>query len=317
MHTHLQEGRRPHMHNSTPNPHSVFVAHAAQDRPFAELLMRVLGLHQLHAWHDPLDRLLSDGTSALLDKGLRETESLVVVLSPDALLDHTLRQQLRAFRHSGRQGRVLAVLLEPIGEDHALRHELEGVTTIDCVGNKLAGVRELVAAFGKVFLSAELSVLPMLVAPQTHLEQRLLRALNKLSQRNPLIQPKQPLPQALRQHLLMDIIESICDPLERRFRLINPDDGEATNLPSGVLEELVLDSQRHCGGLDTWVPEFFVRAVAARLGEAFRIETLSQERPRDGRPTLAAPPSLQPAQAEALRKFSELAASISRTPATV
>lgn len=305
------------MQKTKPCPHSVFVAHAIQDRPFSELLMKVLSLHQLHAWHDPHDQAHVDGRPAVLDKGLRETESLVVVLSPDALQCETVSRQLRAFRPSGPDGRVLAMVLEPVATNHPLRHDLDGVATIDCAGNRLAGLRKLVSNFGRVFLSAEFSVLPLTLEPQAHLELRLLRALNKLSQRNPLIQPKQPLPQALRQRLLMSIIESICDVLERKYRLINPEDGTATALPCGLLEELVQDGQGDCGGLETWVPEFFVRAVAARLAEAFRIEPLRPARPRSDKANLAAPPSLRPAQVEALRKFSALAAKINKTPATV
>jgi hypothetical protein len=133
--------------NSTPRmPRSVFVAHAPEDQAFADLLMKMLAMDGFQAWHDPADTLNSDGTPAVLDKGLRETESLVVVLSSAALNTPCLREQLRCFVPGNAAGRTYAVVLEPFGEDAPLMNDLRGAVSINCSISKLDGLRKLAAA---------------------------------------------------------------------------------------------------------------------------------------------------------------------------
>jgi TIR domain len=295
-------------------PRSVFVAHAAEDQVFADLLIKMLGVDGFQAWHEPADSLDADGVPTVVDKGLRETESLVVVLSPAALNAPCLREQVRSFVPGNAAGRVYAVVLESFGDDTPLMNDLKGAVSVNCTLSKLDGLRKLCAAMSarSPALPPELRRVPD--PSQSALGLRLLRQLDKLSQSNPTIKPKQPLPAHLRQALLLEIVESFQAPLDRKFRLINPLDGKPTSLPTSVLEELVLDSRGDSHGLETWVPEFFTRAVASRLEEAFRVEPRSIEHKHDkDRTTLAPPPSVQPAQVASLRKFNSLAKSKTAT----
>jgi TIR domain len=310
------------MTSNTRFPRSVFVAHSSEDAPFATVLLKHLSAEGIVGWHDPDDYLTEDGSPAVLSKGLLETESLVVLLSPSSLGSELVRAQIQAFVPAKSKGQVLVLLLEPVVPGHPMLRDLEGVVSINASVSKLSGMRLLTAELLSTDASvsgAEVGVPPAPVIEHL-MTRRLLRELNKLSQLRPEINPKQPLPLAKRQALLLDIMTAFQEPLERKFRLINPIDGKATSLPPGVLEELVLDSQADYEGLLTSVPEFFVRTVSSLLAEAFHVEPRFAHRDEKRiatAETLATPPSVQPAQVEALRKFSTLARRINTTPATV
>lgn len=91
-------------------PHSVFLSHNANDKPFVRQLARDLTLAGITVWLDEAEIKLGDSLLAKIEDGINGSDYLAVVLSPNSVGSSWVQRELRIALTQEIDGKTVKVL---------------------------------------------------------------------------------------------------------------------------------------------------------------------------------------------------------------
>jgi hypothetical protein len=130
---------------------SAFISHASKDRYFVNLLVALLKFHEVQTWWSEYN--IEPGTRfrALIDDGLVNAESLIVVVSQHAAASKWVTKELVAFQEKRPNARVIPLLLDRTDPDDVL-DRLTDYQALSFADDMLGGFEKLTELYGKRFL---------------------------------------------------------------------------------------------------------------------------------------------------------------------
>lgn len=276
------------MPQAATHPRSVFVSYSTEDAYFVDLLVKLLTFHRIRPWHDSHEIAASHDIPESLRTGLRQTESMIVVLSPNALRSRWVSRELFAFTTLRGTNAVFPVKLQDFQDTEGVFQELRSRKAIDFSGNMLDGFEQLTEAFGKPFLPLPENRKAASDRRSSSPAERLAFDFQRIAERFPAVRRAELLSPAERGVRFVDFVEAIHARLLERYRLIDRRTGAEVHLPTTLFEQIVLSADTGFDALEQHVPDCFVSAVVRRLTQLFRIEPRERREPGDTRVALAA-----------------------------
>jgi hypothetical protein len=130
---------------------SVFISHSRRDRYFVNLLVALLKFHEVKTWWSEYD--IEPGTRfrTLIDDGLQNAESLIVVVSQHSAASKWVTMELATFLEKRPDARVIPLLLDRTNPDEVI-DRLTDYQTLSFADDMLGGFEKLTELYGKRFL---------------------------------------------------------------------------------------------------------------------------------------------------------------------
>ena len=130
---------------------SAFISHASGDRYFVNLLVALLKFHEVRTWWSEYN--IEPGTRfrVVIDDGLENAESLIVVVSQHAAASKWVTKELVAFQEKRPDARVIPLLLDGTNPDHVV-DRLTDYQALSFADDMLCGFEKLTELYGKRFL---------------------------------------------------------------------------------------------------------------------------------------------------------------------
>src|SRR5207249_9631642 len=82
------------------SPKSVFLSHSSKDRAFVEKLANVLASHRIPVWYSRVDIQGAKQWHDEIGRGLKNSDWLVVVLSPNSVKSPWVKHEVRSEEHT-------------------------------------------------------------------------------------------------------------------------------------------------------------------------------------------------------------------------
>jgi hypothetical protein len=129
----------------------VFISHASKDRYFVNLLVALLKFHEVKAWCSDYEVEPGIRFRTLIQEGLQNAESLIVVVSQHAAVSKWVTAELATFLEKRPDARVIPLLLDRTNPDDVI-DRLTDYHALSFADDMLLGFEKLTEIFGKKFL---------------------------------------------------------------------------------------------------------------------------------------------------------------------
>jgi hypothetical protein len=143
--------RRPRLAPPERPIDSAFISHASKDRYFVSLLVALLKFHEVRTWWSEHDIAPGTRFRALIDDGLENAESLIVVVSRHSAASKWVTKELLVFQEKRPDARVIPLLLDDTNPDK-VTDRLTDYQALSFVHDMLSGFEKLTELYGKRFL---------------------------------------------------------------------------------------------------------------------------------------------------------------------
>lgn len=131
--------------------HTAFIAYSARDAAFADRLAEDLVANGVGVWLDRWKVRVGESIAERIQKGIAESDYLLVVLTPNSVASRWVREELNAGRIKELEAKR-AVLLPVLYKDCEIPPVLQGRKYADCRGDRYPeGLRELLAVLAPSF----------------------------------------------------------------------------------------------------------------------------------------------------------------------
>jgi hypothetical protein len=130
---------------------SVFISHSNKDRYFVNLLVALLKFHEVKTWWSEYDIAPGARFRTLIDDGLRNADSLIVVVSRHSAVSKWVTQELATFLEKRPDARVIPLLLDRTNPDDVI-DRLTDFQALSFADDMLGGFEKLTELYGKPFL---------------------------------------------------------------------------------------------------------------------------------------------------------------------
>lgn len=251
------------------HPSSVFVSYAHEDMKFVELLVELLSFHRLRPWHDRQQRGVGASVSDKVAQALRQTESMIVVLSPAASRSTWVHRELFAFKALHPHGRLMPLKIAPFRRSKGLA-ELSGLELIDFTGSYVDGCRLLMQSLGREFLPRVEQRSGAGDRRQSSPAERLEFSLRRHAASELGVNLDEPLALGQSSVFTFRIIEAMHLEIARAYRLVDRA-GKSVDMPLSVFRKVVIGVGAGLDGLETLVPDFMIEALVRNLTSAFAL----------------------------------------------
>jgi hypothetical protein len=132
---------------------STFISYSHRDRYFVSLLVAILDHHDIHAWCDTRDIPIGSRYPGVIDGGLGDADSLLVVVSANSAESKAVTGEIAAFRAIKSNAPIIPLLLDAT-DPNRLLHGTSEFQRIDFTVDMNAAFVALLSHFGKEFLPA-------------------------------------------------------------------------------------------------------------------------------------------------------------------
>jgi len=133
------------------SPKSVFLSHSSKDRAFVEKLANVLASHRIPVWYSRVDIQGAKQWHDEIGRGLKNSDWLVVVLSPNSVKSPWVKHEvLFALRSAKFNNRIVPVLLKDCKIDD-LSWTLENFQIVSFIKSFPDECRNLLKVWGRVY----------------------------------------------------------------------------------------------------------------------------------------------------------------------
>ena len=129
----------------------ISITYASADRYFVDLLAELLRYHHLDVWCDTNGFPAGDNPKGEVDKGLAESEHLIVVVSKNSRRSEQVSHEVLSFQASQGKANIIPVLLDDTSPAQVF-DGLRDIQGIPFYENMLTGFRSLLKVFEKEFL---------------------------------------------------------------------------------------------------------------------------------------------------------------------
>jgi hypothetical protein len=130
---------------------SAFISHSSKDRYFVNLLVALLKFHEVQTWWSEYDVEPGTRFRTLIDDGLQNAESLIVVVSQHSAASKWVTMELATFLEKRPDARVIPLLLDRTNPDDVI-DRLTDFQALSFADDMLIGFEKLTELYGKSFL---------------------------------------------------------------------------------------------------------------------------------------------------------------------
>jgi len=131
---------------------SAFISYSRDDNYFLTLLVGILDYYRVPYWHDNGGISLGAKYEEQIEQGLSNADSLLAILSENALRSTWMAREIASFRKEKPEGMIVPLLLQPVRPDELFKG-LSDYQAVDFTNDMWAGFEQLLAFFGEPFLA--------------------------------------------------------------------------------------------------------------------------------------------------------------------